>query len=213
MFYITFEITHRIHANVSIRTVDKLISWIEGRRDLKRDLSRRVNRHWIPHEYTIDQRHITVSFEYWRVALYGSPSVFLVSPIFIANRRSIPPTPPRRRLYCRGCALSLVLWEVAHFCANVRAVGLILWTLVGYQIAAQIWHARYFVSPPPVTPSAPFPDFPLPRPHILLARWSSRICMYASRARRRENVSRASSAKYGELVHTKARSKFAYVHL
>ncbi|EZA52770.1 hypothetical protein X777_08485 [Ooceraea biroi] len=74
-------------------------------------------------------------------AFYGSPPLFLVSPIFIVNRRSIP---------CRGrpaavyisrepCHDSAALRrKVAHFCANVRAVGPILRTLVGYQIAAQI---------------------------------------------------------------------------
>lgn len=121
----------------------------------------RIESVWVHYR---SERHITVSFKYWRAAFYGSPPVFLVSPIFIANRRSIPPTShamaaaeeAEAAILPRMCSFTRALGEVAHFCANVRAVGLILWTLVGYQIAAQIWHARYFVSPSPRGPISRF---------------------------------------------------------
>jgi len=62
-------------------------------------------------------------------AFYGSPPLFLVSPIFIANRRSIPCRPAT--VYTGESRFRSALREVAHFCANVYAVGPILRTLFG----------------------------------------------------------------------------------
>lgn len=189
---------YRIHAYASIHILYKLSNWIARRKDraISRDdlapretalKSARVRYRSAAHNHIVQiltGRILRVAAGIPRIGDFSrEPSIDSSEPV------------PRRRLCCRGCALSLVLCEVAHFCANVRTVGLILWTLVGYQIAAQIWHARYFVSPLS------------PRPHFPIFRSLDRIFCLPVDLREfvrtlpvlvvGKMVSRACSAKYG----------------
>lgn len=203
----------------SIHTVYKLISWIV-RRNPKRDLAPRTALN--PHEDTIDQLPCSRIIQILTAAFYGSPPVFLVSPIFIANRRSIRPQScrPRRRAAAaamvaaplpRMCSFTFVR-EVARFSRERSCMSVWFYDNVGRlpnrraNMTCTILYSR--------TPrAAPFPDFPLPRPHILFARWSSRICMYAFRTLSEGKCIASTPRNMAGFARTKARSKFASISI
>lgn len=154
-----------------------------------------------PHEYAIDQRRITVSFKYWRAAFYGSPLVFLVSPIFIANRRSIVPTP------CRGG--DYIAEDVLfHSCfgkslISVRMFALSVWFYERWSATKSLRKYDMHDTLYPRFPRDPISRFSAPSTaYFACPLIFANLYMYASRARRRENVSRACSAKYGGGLYT-----------
>lgn len=172
-----------------------------------------------PHEHAIDQQrprnHI---IQILTAAFYGSPPVFLVSPIFIANRRSIPRSRRprrRRRLHCRGCALSFVR-KVVHFCANVRACRSdFMITLVGYAKSPRKYdmHDTLFAVPACTSPLPPpaQPHFPifrsLDRIFCLLVDLGEFVCTLSARCRGKciastpRNIAGSRALKQGQNLH------------
>lgn len=200
--YIRYELTlennivRLLLAETSIYAVYKLISRLA--RPHKRRRGQAQSKSWFRVTNRIEsaRAHYRPTAAHNRIiqiltaAFYGSPPVFLVPPIFIANhtRRSIT----QHGLVCRG---SDVIAEEDALFSTRRAPRVAGKSLISVRMfAPSIWfYERWSAtkSPCKYMRDTLLPrDAVLPIPAIfhsldrifLLARWSSQICMYAFRS-------------------------------
>jgi len=147
-----------------------------------RNVISRREPHWIRKSTLSTSGRVTVSFKYWqlhstgrhRYSSYRIADFYRESPIdTTVVSAEAAPLPrmcsfirPRSRSFLHERSrMSVWFYDNVGRLPNRRA-----------NMTCTILYSRSRL------PSAtPFPDFPLPRPHILFARWSSRICMYAFR--------------------------------